>query len=442
MHFVCLWSPSWQTGAASSADLATTLLGRAPRVIVEGRGVAWADAHGMDARMLAADLLEALRTQGVPNARAGIAMTAVAAELAAASTDADPADPITVVKPGEDRAFIARFPIAALDPSPRLRVLLDGIGVATCGDMAALDRESVEVRLGPEGVPLWHLARADDRRLLFDPMTRELPHASLDWVDYTLTSAERLLFVINTLVSRVCDSLTDNGQGARELSLTFTLANHDVVAELLRSARPTASRKGWMHIVRAALERITLADAVTGIAVRAATVATAEIRQGDLFDRGLASERATEDALSRLVDDQGEVVLVPESSNHPLLDARTTWVRREPGQVAMRAVVAERRPLTVPAREAPSLTLQLLPQPRRIVVATLVRRDHEVPVRYQDGGVWHEVVETAGPDRVSGGHWEQSYAREYFRCVTSDGSLIWMFRNARENRWYMHGWWD
>ena len=40
--------------------------------------------------------------------------------------------------------------------------MLEGIGVATCGELAALTRESVEVRLGPEGVDLWFLARADD----------------------------------------------------------------------------------------------------------------------------------------------------------------------------------------------------------------------------------------------------------------------------------------
>ena len=48
----------------------------------------------------------------------------------------------------------------------------------------------------------------------------------------------------------------------------------------------------------------------------------------------------------------------------------------------------------------------------------------------------------AGPDRVSGGQWTEPYAREYFRCVTETGALVWLFRDARENEWYLHGWWD
>jgi hypothetical protein len=85
--------------------------------------------------------------------------------------------------------------------------------------------------------------------------------------------------------------------------------------------------------------------------------------------------------------------------------------------------------------------LQLLCEPRPIGVETAVRRDHEVPMRYKDGD-WKRFATVAGPDRVSGGQWEEPYAREYFRGVTSDGVLVWIFRDARADRWYLHGWWD
>jgi hypothetical protein len=88
-----------------------------------------------------------------------------------------------------------------------------------------------------------------------------------------------------------------------------------------------------------------------------------------------------------------------------------------------------------------ALTLQLLPQPKPILVETVQRRDHEIPVRYRDGQ-WHALVSAAGPDRVSGGQWDRSYAREYFRAVTAAGTLVWLFRDACRDRWYLHGWWD
>ncbi len=89
------------------------------------------------------------------------------------------------------------------------------------------------------------------------------------------------------------------------------------------------------------------------------------------------------------------------------------------------------------------MTLQLLAEPREIRVETELRRDHGIPVRYHDRGAgWQQVVSAAGPDRLSGGMWEDAYAREYFRVVTDSGLLVWLFRDARRGTWYLHGWWD
>ncbi len=65
-----------------------------------------------------------------------------------------------------------------------------------------MEREAVEVRFGPAVVESWRRARADDRRQLFTPIPRLLPHASLDWTDYVLTDPERLVFTANALLGR------------------------------------------------------------------------------------------------------------------------------------------------------------------------------------------------------------------------------------------------
>jgi len=64
-----------------------------------------------------------------------------------------------------------------------------------------------------------------------------------------------------------------------------------------------------------------------------------------------------------------------------------------------------------------------------------------VPVRFHDGE-WQRFVTVAGPERISGGQWDQPYAREYFRGVTGDGALVWIYRDGRDGRWFLHGWWD
>jgi len=117
--------------------------------------------------------------------------------------------------------------------------------------------------------------------------------------------------------------------------------------------------------------------------------------------------------------------------------SRTEWISQEPAQASARIQLKER---VVKATAAPTLTLQLFPEPRRVAVKTKRRRDHELPVEFRDKQ-WMQIISAAGPDRVSGGRWSEPYAREYFRCVTDDGMMVWLYRDGREKEWYLHGWW-
>ena len=138
----------------------------------------------------------------------------------------------------------------------------------------------------------------------------------------------------------------------------------------------------------------------------------------------------------RLTDRRGPLFVEPEISGHPIIERRTRWRARPPEEAS------RPRPSST-AELPPSLTLQLLREPRRVQVREQPRRDHSVPVEYFDGRSWYALVTAAGPDRVSGGHWEEAaYAREYFRCATEAGVLVWLFHDALENAWYLHGWWD
>jgi hypothetical protein len=479
MSFVCLWSPTWPTGAAFPADLAVALLSEAPRIAIGEAGRVWADARGLSGSALAETLLGVVRDSGVTDVQAGVAVSAIAAEVAAVygevggdrclvrgvgcspapSTQHPAPIPSTLVRLGTDRDFLAPHSISVLSPPDDLVPLLAGIGVETCADLARLPAESIEVRLGADGVKLWRLSRADDQRWLFHPTRHALPSASLDWVEYTLTDAGRLTFIINALAGSVCDELTARGERAREISLVFSLASQKPLVHTIRTARPSAERARWMRLVRDTLERLTLPDAVTGIALRVEGVTGNEGMQGDLFDRGFASAAAVEDSLAQLIDDQGADVLVtPENSRHPLLESRTKWVAEGQGSGARAQGPGQGRPpglrtQDLGPRTSPALVLQLLTPPRAIAVSTEQRRDHDVPVRYRDDGKWYDLMEAAGPDRVSGGQWDVTYAREYYRCVRGDGLLVWLFRDRRGQRaeggkrreptdWYLHGWWD
>jgi protein ImuB len=434
MSYVCLWSPSWPTGADFPADLVAGLLGVAPRVVVGERRLVWGDARGLNGGRLATEMLRVAADYGFDDAHAGVASTQVAAEVAARTSES----PLVVVKPGQDRAFIAPFKLEVLTPPEHLAALIEGLGIETCGALAALSAEALEVRLGVEGVRFWKRTRADDERVLFTAPIRLLPSASVEWVEYGLKDPERLLFVINSLAGTVCSSLHARGERAREMSLVFSLGNRTQRTHTIRSSRPSAEQRRWMRLVREALDSITLPDAVMGVTLRVESVTGNDGAQGDLFDRGFASAPMVEAAIVQLTDDQGDVVVDPVNTDHPLLEVRTKW------QGSGTRTHPHATPLPVSRFPLPALRLQLLPTPKTVTVTTEPRRDSEIPVRYLDGNEWHDIIEAAGPDRVSGGQWSSNYSREYFRCVREDGMMVWLYHGTQQQSadWFLHGWWD
>lgn len=488
--YVCLWSPDWSTGEESavdperglpSPDDAAALSELAPRLRVEAERI-WADGRGLDAAALAERLLRRLAVRGLA-ARAGVATVPVAAEMAArwgpCSMERDGATPflvkertgfgwrratveatvspelassggaVVVVPRGQEAEWMGGFPVVALGPDARVLALLDGVGITTVRDLARLPREAVEVRFGPGAVVLWRLARGDDRRVLFRRIPPARPHGSIDFVDYVLTDPARLIFTANALLGPLCDRLVGRGEHARSIRITLPLADGSEWTRTLRPARPTASREAWLRLIRTLLERLTVPDAVAGMHIELGATEPATVRQGDLFDHGFATAAAVEAAVARLVERQVAPVR-PRRSAHPLAERRAEWIPEELEDIARPAPDRATGPLpAAPAADsrgslrAAALSLQLLAEPKRILVETGACRDHDVPIRFRDRGAWRQLTLAAGPDRISGGQWEEKpFAREYFRCVTEEGAPLWLYRDGFDGQWYLHGIWD
>jgi protein ImuB len=437
---VSLWAAGWS--AEEREGLLEHLLQHVPRLALSN-DVIWADAHGLDAARVAQRLV-VLGAQHGLHMQAGVASVPAVAEVAARTASSAP----QCVALGEERAFLASRPIELLQIDDSRRLLLQGVGIETCGELAALEREAVEVRFGPELLLLWRRARGEEVRRLFERIPPEPLHAALDFVDYVVSDGEQLIFSVNALFGGICDDLRARGLHARSVKLRLSLANGGSWERVLRPARPTGSRTVWLRLARAVLERLTVPDAVSGIALVVLNTETASAVQGDLFDAGFATASAVEAALERLVESQGEVVAEVAPSAHALAEQRSNWQEKvldgAVGFVSLGSSIVRadhRSQGDVASSQVSGLTLQLLPEPREVLVETVRRRDHESPVRYRDGE-WVQLLTTAGPDRISGGHWDDAYAREYFRAVTTEGTLVWLFRNARNGNWYLHGWWD
>ena len=422
--FVCLYASKWP-------DISAELLTIAPRISL-AHELVWADARGLPSRETAIQLMERAHACGAEDVRAGVARVPIVAELAART-----ANPLTIVTVEQDeRAFLAELPLKLFEEGhERMLGLLEGVGIHTCGQFAALEREAVEVRFGADAVDLWELTRAQDLRRIFDPVVPQRLHASTDFIDYVVTDPERLVFVTNALFGSVCDQLRTRGEHARRILLTLALGNRTTWQRTLKPARPTASRVVWLRLTRAVLERLTVPDAVTGVQIEVVATEPATAVQGDLFDAGFATANAVENAVARLIEMQGNVIVEPDVDQHPLAEKRSRWISADALSAKISANLEEA------AEGSPELRLQLLEEPRQVLVETVERRDHVVPVRFKDSQ-WRQLLTVAGPDRISGGKWDAAYAREYFRGVTVEGDLVWLYRDARTDNWYVQGWWE
>lgn len=432
MKILCLWSPDWQIDEAFLAEGFPILMDEVPRVAIEReRGIIWADVRGLPGVRIA----ESLRARLGDGVRAGLAGVPIAAEGLARSGEG-----VRKVEAGQEAKAIAELPLTLLTREERLLALLEGVGIRNCGELATLTAEAAEVRFGSAGTALWRLARAEDPRILFRPIPPQLPHASIDFVDYAVRDAEGLVFTLNALLEQICATLNQRSHRARRLVLTFHLSDGSQSEKILRTARPTADQGLWLRRIRTVLEKVQLGDTITGVSLQANSLEGVSALQGDLFDRGFSTASFVEEAVARLMDLYQGLFVRQTRTDHPLAERRTQWVDLTPPEAAATRTAASENDDQV-GDLPPALQLQLLNDPRPIRVESRGRRDHALPVRFQSEDRWQHLT-AAGPDRISGGHEEAPYAREYFRCVSESGAMLWIYRDALEDSWYLHGWWD
>jgi hypothetical protein len=194
----------------------------------------------------------------------------------------------------------------------------------------------------------------------------------------------------------------------------------------------------WLRVIRSRLDQVTFAAPVVKIRLEVDRAAPLDDRQGDLFDLGFATARATETALAHLLDLQPDAIVVAEPSRHPLPERRLDWSADPAGEGATGSAVVGQASSTV----APELTVQLLCDPRPIDVWVATRRETRVPHRYFDGTRNYTLVSALGPDLVTGGFGETRFAREYFQCVRDDGVMVLLARDLTLDGWTLAGWWD
>jgi protein ImuB len=152
------------------------------------------------------------------------------------------------VAPGGTPAFLAPFPVGVLD-RPELADLLQRLGIATLGELAALPGPDVLGRFGADGVVAHRLARGLDER----PLAARVPAPDLSVQRELDPPAERVevaAFVARALAAELHDALAERGLACARLLIEAETEHGEALARLWRhdggfTAGAVAERVRW-----------------------------------------------------------------------------------------------------------------------------------------------------------------------------------------------------
>jgi len=397
---------------------------------------------------IAHELLRACRRVGL-EARVGIAASVgvarAAARCAQSSVGAGLAPArrgdAVVVRLGEECTFMAPLPLVLLEPPPDLAAMLARWGLATASELARLPRQEVALRLGQDGVALHRLACGEETAAFVPDPLREVLREGVE-LDFPLGVLEPFLFLASGILSRLERRLELRGEGFSEVLLELHLEGGGHRECRLKLVAPTREVPAVLALARLQLEASPPGAPVEGVAALV-TPGRVRLAQGSLFGPATPAPGKLSTALARLAalvgPDRVGAPAVPDTHRPgawdlaPFAPVEERATERQVHDSAR--WVGELRP--APCALTP--VLRAFRPPRRVEVVAVGGR----PVVVRKDGTGGLVVGWAGPYRFVGDWWgDEPCARQEFDVATEDGSLLRVYFDRLEHRWFADGIYD
>jgi len=290
---------------------------------------------------------------------------------------------------------------------------LEAIGVRTLGELRALPREGVARRFGQGLLDEFDraLGRLPDPRNFFisPPQFRaaiELPSE--------VAQAEALLFAARRLIVQLAGFLAARSGGVQRIVLRLGHRDKAATEIAIGLVAPSRDAEHFTLLLRERLSNLTLAKPVREISLRADDVVPlADRNLGLLLEQGKPPgrwEQLIERLRARLGTDT--VCGIANRAEHR---PERAGVISDLGAKQLQLDFGE-RPFWLLDRPKPLAEVGAVP-------------NHEGPL---------ELL--AGPERIESGWWDgDDVTRDYFIARMQNEALVWIYRERREGRWYLHG---
>jgi protein ImuB len=217
---------------------------------------------------------------------------------------------VLVVPPGKGAAAMRALPVAALALDDDVTRWLVDLGLARCGDLQKLPRRSLGTRLGARAHDVMRLLDGEDLAPLDAWRPPPVPEERIE-LEWGAHSVEALTFVIKALCDRMAARLQGRAMAASRLELVLeldrALCGNESPVSVLRAVLPSplARAADLLAVLRARLERHTLAAPALRVALRAPELAPAPARTGSLLEPEPRAERALPRLIAELSAELG-----------------------------------------------------------------------------------------------------------------------------------------
>lgn len=320
---------------------------------------------------------------------------------------------------------------AAKDRETRIQQILAILhkwGIHTLGQFAALDKEQVGARLGPEAVRMWERANGQSNRLLKLVRPPESFEESFEF-ENEIETAEPLLFILRRFLEQLSLRLSAIYLVAKELTLRITFANPSTVRwdgfagankqqyeRAFKIPQPTNDIDLLFRMLHTHLENFKSEHPITAVSLEAQPTKPPK-QQFGLFETTLRNPDQLSETLARLT-----ALLGADRVGTPVLEET-----HRPDAFRMEPFSWHAAESAVPSGELPDAL-------RTAHTTTALRRFRPVaPASVFISENWHlqsekirgKIVDQRGPYLISGNWWdEKSWERAERDLQLGNGSLV------------------
>jgi protein ImuB len=311
-------------------------------------------------------------------------------------------------------------------------------GIHTVGQLAALDKEQLGARLGPEAIRMWERANGRSSRLLKLIRPPESFQESFEF-EREIETAEPLLFMLRRFLEQLAVRLAAIYLVAKELTLQITFGNKQIYERVFKIPQPTNDVDLLFRMLQTHLENFRSEHPIVAVALSAEPIKPAGEQFG-LFETALRNPHQLSETLARLT-----ALLGGHRIGTPVLEEthRPDAFRMQPFSWAVASAVpsGENResgpdPHALRTAHATAALRRFRP-----VMSASVLQDEETPTHVRSGEMSGNIIDERGPYLLSGNWWdEKSWSRAEWDLQLKNGELV--RAHERDGVWKIDGVYD